>query len=90
MFGAIRQSHELQQLFGPMTRLFGIDAGNVGRNHDVLNSREFGQQLMELEHEADMAVAEVAQLLLGELGHIDGIDVHCTAVGTVESSDNLE
>ena len=65
-------------------------AGDVGRNHDVLDGRELRQQLVELEDEAHVAVAEVGELLLRERGGVDAVDTYRTAVGTVEGADNLQ
>ena len=45
---------------------------------------------MELEDEAQVAVAEVGELLLGEGGDIDAVDDDGAGVGAVECADNLQ
>ena len=65
-------------------------AGNEGGNHDVLDGGELRQQLVELEHEADVAVAEVGQPFLRQRGDIGLVDDHRTAVGTVQCADDLQ
>ena len=45
---------------------------------------------MELEDEAEVAVAEVGQGLLGEAGRVDAVNTYGTAVGAVERADNLQ
>jgi len=49
-------------------------AGDVGRYHDVLEGGELRQQLVELEDEAEVAVAEVGEGFLRELGGVDAVD----------------
>lgn len=88
--GAISKSHKLQQLLGALTGLSPTLTGDEGRNHHVLDSGELGQQLMELEDEADATVAEVAQLSLRETAHVGAVDGYGAAVGAVEGSDDLE
>ena len=90
MAGAVRESHKLQQVEGALFGGFLRRACNVGGYHNILQSRELRQQLVELEDEADVAIAEVGQLLLGEGGYVDRIDVHRTAVGAVQRADDLQ
>ena len=45
---------------------------------------------MKLEHEADMTVAEVAELLRRQLTDIDTVDNDSSTVGLVEGADNLQ
>ena len=44
---------------------------------------------MELEDEADVAVAEVCEGFLGERSYVDRVDVYRTCVGAVEGADDL-
>ena len=88
--GAVAESHELQQFLGPFLGFLLRGAGDVGRNHDVLQSRELGEQLVELEDEAQVAVAEVGKGLLAEGGGVDTIDTYRTRVGAVEGADDLQ
>lgn len=45
---------------------------------------------MELEDEAQMLVAEVAELLLAEGGGVDAVDTYAASVRTVEGADDLQ
>ena len=45
---------------------------------------------MKLEHESDVSVAEVAQLVGGEPPHIDSVYEDLSSVGLVERADNLQ
>ena len=64
MLGTVCQPHKLQQFLGSFAGSLLRRACYVGRNHDVLQCREFRQQLVELKHKANMLVTEVAQLFL--------------------------
>ena len=61
MRGTVTQSHKTQQFLGTALGSLLRFPGDIGRNHDVLNRRELRQQLMELEHKAQMGVPEVRQ-----------------------------
>ena len=88
--GPLGEIHELEQFFGaPLSLAMGC-AGNVGWNHDVLDGRELGQQLVELEYETEMTVAEVGQFLLREGSGVDAVDTYGAAVGPVEGADDLQ
>ena len=63
---------------------------DIGGNHDILYRRELRQELVELEHEAEVLVAEVTQLLGGEGGGVDAVDAYRTGVGAVEGADDLQ
>ena len=65
-------------------------ARNIGGNHDVLQGGELGQQLVELEDKADVAIAEVGELLLTKLGSVDVINTYGAGVGSVEGAEDLE
>ena len=45
---------------------------------------------MELEHEAEMLVPEVRELLRRERGHVDTVNRHRAGIGTVERADDLK
>ncbi len=81
--GTIGEAHEAEQLLCALLGSLLRGACDVGRYHDVLQSREFGQQLVELEDEADVAIAEVGQLFLREGCGVDRIDTYGTAIGAV-------
>lgn len=45
---------------------------------------------MELKYETEVLVAEIAQLLGGEVAHVDAVYHDAATVGLVEGTDNLE
>ena len=90
MLGAVGKSHEVEQFHGALLRLALRHAGNESWNHDVFYCRELRQELVELEDEADVLVAEVGKLLLVQLSYINAVDGDVSAVGRVESADNLQ
>ena len=55
---ALAQADALQHRARPALGVGGADAANQRRHHDVLERREVRQQMVELEDEADLAVAE--------------------------------
>ena len=61
MLDARGQPHALEQRRCPLPRLCERDAGDPHRHLDVLERREFRQQMMELEDEADVPVPELDQ-----------------------------
>ena len=63
MGGTVAQAHERQQLVSPGAGFLSRLAGDVGGNHDVLDGGELGEQLVELEDEAQTGVTEVGEAL---------------------------
>ncbi len=88
--GAVAESHELQQFLRPFLCLLLRGAGYIGRNHDIFLGRELGEQLVKLEDEAEVAVAEVGEGLLAKGGCVDAIDTYSTLVRAVEGADDLQ
>ena len=90
MMGTVAQSQELQQFLCPLLRLFVGNARDIGGNHDILYGRKLRQQLMKLEHKAQMTVTEIAQCFLRESGNINTIYAYPAGIRTVERTDNLK
>ena len=88
--GAVAKAHKGEQLLCALFALVAVFAPDESGNHDVFQSRELGQKLMELENETDVLVAEIAQFACRERPGIDAVDDHRPAVGLVERTDNLE
>ena len=87
---AVGEAHKLKQFHGAAARLLRRLAADVGRNHDVLKSRELREELVKLKHEADVAVAEVAELLRVQTAHVNAVDDNGAAVGPVERAHDLK
>ena len=88
--GAVAQSHEGEQFFGAFLRLPASLSGDEGGNHDVLQGGELREELVELEHETQVLVAEVAEFPGVEAAHVDAVHGDAALVGLVEGSDDLE
>ena len=80
----------LKVLFNTLLGFAAPRAAYEGGNHDVLQRGELGQELVELEDEADMLVAKLRQLLLAECVHIQAVEDNCPLVGLVQRAHNLE
>ena len=61
MGSAVAEVHESEQFLGAPFGFFVAFSGDERGNHNVFKCRKFGQQLMELEHETDVLVAEIAE-----------------------------
>ena len=90
MTGAVAETHEFEQFLGPLLGFAVTLSGNEGGNHDVFECRELRQELVELEDETDVAVAEVGEFFVAECRDVGVVDDHRTAVGLVERADNLQ
>ena len=90
MCGAIGQSHEVQQFHSPFLCFTATFPCNIGRNHDILQCRELRKKLVELENEADMRVAEIRQLLFTHPTDFLAVYTDFTAIGLIQSTDNLQ
>src|SRR5579884_97137 len=64
-------------------------AGVEQRQLDLLDGRHAGQQVEALEDEAQLAVADRRQLVVGEAGHLDAVELVATARGLVEAADGV-
>ena len=62
----VAKSEIFYQFHGPAPRLCTAASADESRHLDILEQRELRQQLMELEDEADIDIAETRQLLLAE------------------------
>ena len=90
MGGTVTQSHKVKQFGSTPTCFFVACTCDVCWYHDVLDSRKLRQQLVKLEHEAEVTVTEVGQRLLRERGGVNAVDTDRAVVGAVERADNLQ
>ena len=88
--GAVRQLQEVEQLHGPLARGAHGAPRNQRRNHHVLHGGELGQQLVELEHEAQPRAAEAGQLAAPQGKHVGAVDADGAAVRPVERTHDLQ
>jgi len=81
---ACREPHQIEQLRRPRPDFAPVAPADQPRQADVFESGELGQQVMELEDEADTAVAETRQLPVRQNKRIDAAERDAPAVGARE------
>lgn len=87
---AVGQSELSEEAFRFGQGLLASHSGYEGRHGNVLTRRELRQELMELEDEADIGVAELRELPVLESEDVGAVIYYLSAVGTVEGAGNLE
>ncbi len=90
MLETFSQPDPLQQRTCLGTRLGNLHAPHQQRHRDVLESAEFGQQMMELIDEADRPVAQLSARLLAELVNVLAVHQHVTRSRPVEPTQQLQ
>ena len=84
------EMQEVEQLLRLFQRLLAGEPRDHGRQGHILRGRELGQQMVELEDEADVTVAEVRQRLVLEAADVGALDDDGPAVGAVERADDVQ
>ena len=87
--GAVGEAHEVEELEGAALNLALVAAGYHAGNEDVLLGGELGEELVELEDEAEVFAAEAGELGGREAEHVVPGDFHRALVGLVEGSHDL-
>jgi hypothetical protein len=86
----VLQADALEQLAGACARRRDRAPGDQAREHDVLERSEVGEQVMELEDEADLAVAKAGELGLGPREDVLTVEEELTARRLVERAEEME
>jgi hypothetical protein len=88
LVGHVYLPQQLHSDFGAV--LDAMDVAEVHRQHDVLDHRERGKQLEELEHDADGLTAPDRKPVLVEL--VDGRPTydHLPRTGPIDSGDHVD
>ena len=81
---------EFEELARALLGLGSRQAKDELRQHDVLERREFRQEMVELIDEADLRAAHAGALAVAELDAIDAVDHHGAAVGAFEQTCDVE
>ncbi len=87
--GAVGEAHALEGLEGPPAPLPRPDAGVEEGQLDVLGDRQPRQEVELLEHEADLAVAQLGEAVLVQGRGILAPDQHPPGAGPVEAADEV-
>ena len=90
MVAAPGETHHFQQLRGAAFDLRTGVLADQPRDADVLEGRELGQQVVELEHETDASVAESGQRLIAQRKNILPVDFDPSAVGPRKRTHDLQ
>ena len=90
VMGAVGKAHKGQEFLSTVLCLPIAFACNIGGNHNVFQRCKLRQQLVKLENEAYVVVAEIGECFLREGSCVDVIDTNGTAIGFVEGPDDLQ
>src|SRR5688500_19271526 len=84
------ESDTLEELGGAFRRRRGRPPSDAQRHHDVLERAELAQEMMELEHEADLLVAEPRELFVAQAGEVHAADGDEAAGRTIERAEDVQ
>ena len=79
-----------QQRFGPRPSLSHRHPRDAQRHLGVLERIELRQQVMELEHEADVAIAECHHLRIRQHRQVDAVDRNRALIDAIETAEHVE
>ena len=90
MLGSVGEIQEVEQ-FQALTSCLGVrNASYQGRHHHVFECRELWQELMELEDETDVAVAEVRQFAVFQPRDVGASQGHSARIRFVERAEDMQ
>ena len=84
------QPDAIQQRLGAPLAFLGGTPGNAHRHAGVLERGEFGEQVVELEHEADVTVAEGDERVARHRAEVRVADANRSAVDRVEPAEDVQ
>ena len=87
---AVGQTHEVEQFLCSLSCLLLACSAYQSRYHHVFERGEFGQQLVKLEHETDVLVAEVRNFGGREAAYVLPVNNHFTLIRAVECTHDLQ
>jgi hypothetical protein len=90
MVHARTQPNASEQIGRAALRLRRRDTANAKRHHDVFERGELAQQVVVLEHEPDLSVADSRELVIGPI--VDGLatDEHVTSSRPIQRTDHVQ
>ena len=86
----IAEPDAAQQVFRARPRLVHRDPGDPHRHLGVLGGVELREQMMELEHEADLSVAERDDLLIGQRRDLGARDGDGSLVDAIQTAEHVQ
>ena len=87
---AVVEADELEQAAGARFDFLAREAFEVEREGHVLDAGERGEEVEELEDEADFVAAEAGEVVIGERGDGLAVDADFAGGGAVEAADQVE
>ena len=79
-----------EQFGGPFFDFVPFASGDVARNTHVLERGKLGQQVVELEYEADLRVAEFRDVLVRQRMHGHAVDLDLAGSGPAQRAEDLQ
>src|SRR5262249_21935910 len=86
----IAEAHQLERRLRPLPTLTAAHAVEQERQLDVLERREHRNEVVELENEADVALAPLRQRAVAEARGVGAVHAHLAAARLVEAADQIE
>ena len=90
VIAALGNAERVEELARALLGFGSRQAKDELRQHDVLERREFRQEMVELIDEADLRAAHAGALAVAELDAIDAVDHHGAAIGAFEQSGDVQ
>src|SRR5207244_2941073 len=87
---AMTQADELEHLASDARRVLARQPADERRHGDIVQRRELREQVVELEDEADVAVAEARQRLLSHLERVLAVVEDVAGGRRIERSDDVQ
>src|SRR5688572_10702633 len=84
------ESDTLEELGGAACRRRGRPPCDPQRHHHVLECAELAQEMVELEHEADLLVAEPREIFVAQAGEVHPADGDAAAGGSIERAKDVQ
>jgi hypothetical protein len=88
--GSFGEANEVEEFVGAVAGFAAVPATEVEGEGDVFFAGEGGEEVKELEDEADFVAADAGEVVIGEPGEADAVDGDMAGGGGVESADEVE
>lgn len=88
--GAVRKADLIQERFRASFPRLGANPFQLQRKKKILQNGEGGDEIEELEDEADVGAAKESPLPLGEPGELRAADGHLPRSGQIDAADEVE
>jgi len=90
MMQAVTKTHALQHSASALPGFLLMDIGVTHGQHHILQRGEMSQQMILLEHKAQLLAAQFWQLAVRRLHQIYTIEKHCARSGFIHTAQDIE